>query len=253
MSELQRPAAETHLMPTHPRFTFSEGQSLDDLPVVELPELGSRCLLAIDTSMGTSVALARGGGVRELHSDDPRGHTEEIGGMIASLFTLPEAAAADVQGVVVGIGPGPFTGLRVGIAAAKAFAVGRGVPLLPILGHEAVALRAFEQAPQPAAVVDGDFGPRVLQDARRREIFVTEYSGLDDAGLPVRSADPRLLAHADYLQQPGDVWPERVSAAGLAQLAARRLSAGRNFEPDRAVYLRAPDAKPAAAIKRVSA
>lgn len=250
MSELQRPAAETHLMPTHPRFTFSEGQSLDDLPVVELPELGSRCLLAIDTSMGTSVALAFGGGVRELHSDDPRGHTEEIGGMIASLFTLPEAAAADVQGVVVGIGPGPFTGLRVGIAAAKAFAVGRGVPLLPILGHEAVALRAFEQASQPAGVVDA---LRVLQDARRREIFVTEYSGLDEAGLLVRSADPRLLAHADYLQQPGDVWPERVSAAGLAQLAARRLAAGRDFEPDRAVYLRAPDAKPAAAIKRVSA
>lgn len=214
--------------------------------VVDAPELGERVLLAIDTALGTSVALCAGGRIFESVSDDSRGHAEAIGELLSRVFEMSGARSADVQGVVAGVGPGPFTGLRVGIAAAHAFAAGRGLPVLPLQGHEAVALAALADGAAPAV--------RVVQDAKRRELFVTEFSGLDWAEIPVRSADPRLVARVDHPalpRVPHEVWPERIPVARLVQLASRRLAAGRSFEPDRALYLRAPDVLPAAAPKRV--
>lgn len=203
-------------------------------------------LLAIDTSIGTSVALKMGDYTVEHHSSDERGHTEVIGGLMARLFAETELSPSAVEGVVVGIGPGPFTGLRVGIAAAKAYATGLGVPLYPISGHEAVA---YEKMPDTH-----DAPPvRVLQDARRRELFVTEYSGLDGQGIPLLASGPKLLMRADYIEEARDVWPQHIPASTLLWLAELRLRVGREFEPDQALYLRAPDVKPAGAIKRVSA
>lgn len=211
----------------------------------DAPETSGQVLLAIDTALGSSVALCTGGRVYEVSSDDARGHAEVIGGLIARVFELANTAPSEVTGVVAGIGPGPFTGLRIGIAAAHAFAVGRGVPLLPLQGHEAVALAVLQRGAASAV--------RVIQDAKRRELFVTEYSGLDWVGMPVRSADPRLEARESFAALAADVWPERIPAGRLTQLAARRLATGQQFEPNRALYLRAPDVKPAAAVKRVSA
>lgn len=214
-------------------------------------EVSGGPLLAIDTALGTSVAVGADGRIVEVSSDDPRRHAEVIDGLIASALQLAEVPADAVAGVVAGIGPGPFTGLRVGIAAAHAFAltVGHRWPsataLMPLQGHEAVAL----------AVLDGgsvDAGVRVVQDARRRELFVTEYDGLDQAGLPSRSADPHLMPRTEYIAAAHEVWPERIPAARLVQLAARRISADRAFEPDRALYLRQPDVKQPSAPKRVS-
>lgn len=224
---------------------------------------GGRALLAIDTTLGTSVALGVGsesgiGRIYEATSDDPRGHAERIGSLIARAFELSGASPADVAGVVAGIGPGPFTGLRVGIAAAHAYAAGRGVPVLPLHGHEAVALSVLEAGEQAAV--------RVVQDARRRELFVTEYSGLDRRGIPVRVADPHLVLRADYAPVDHEIWPGRIPAARLVQLALRRLAAlgsldgdagvgpasAGAFEADRAVYLRTPDVKAPSAPKRVS-
>lgn len=202
-------------------------------------------LLAIDTSIGTSVALQIGETICETLSSDERGHAEAIGGLIAQTFSDTGASPGSVEGVVVGIGPGPFTGLRVGIAAAKAFATGLGVPLLPLSGHEAVAYQTL-LANEEAGVV------RVLQDARRRELFVTEYEGLDRIGAPHRIVPPHLLARTDYVEESRDVWPSHIPASALLQLAQLRLQAGREFDVDRALYLRAPDVKPAAAVKRVS-
>ena len=211
----------------------------------EISELGPQVLLAIDTAIGTSVALAADGWVFEVSSEDPRGHAEAIGGLLGSVFAESGVDPARVTGVVAGIGPGPFTGLRVGIAAAHAFALGRGVPLLPVQGHEAVALEILEQG---AAA-----GVRVIQDARRRELFVTDYRGIDWAGIPERADGPRLVARAEYAEVPNEVWPERIPASGLARLAARRLAAGAPFDDDRALYLRAPDVKLPGAPKRVVA
>ncbi|GAA2189550.1 tRNA (adenosine(37)-N6)-threonylcarbamoyltransferase complex dimerization subunit type 1 TsaB [Leucobacter alluvii] len=211
---------------------------------VNAPELGEHVLLAIDTAIGTTVALGASGRIRVAVSDDPRGHAEAIGRLLDEVFRATGTHPARVTGVVAGIGPGPFTGLRVGIAAAHAFALGRGVPVLPVQGHAAVALDAFEQgAPEHL---------RVVQDARRRELFVTEFSALDEAGLPVATAGPSLLTRAEYVERPGDIWPERIPAASLVRVAARRLASNRPFDDDRALYLRAPDVAQPTAPKRVS-
>ena len=212
---------------------------------LEIPGTDERALLAIDTSLGTSVALGVGGRLFEASSDDPMRHAELIGPLIERVLDESGCAPSAVAGVVCGIGPGPFTGLRVGIAAARAFAVGRGVPMLPLHGHEAVA---FEELSRGAAA-----GVRVVQDARRRELFVTEYSGLDWAELPVRAVDPHLVARADYAEAPHEVWPERIPGAAMIRLAALRLAAGRPFESERPLYLREPDIKQPGAQKRVSA
>ena len=118
------------------------------------------------------------------------------------------------------------------------------MPLLPVQGHGAVALAMLESGSAPEL--------RVVQDAKRRELFVTEYDGYTWASLPQRIADPRLEQREALVAAPGDVWPERIPAARLVQLAARRLVSSVAFEEDRALYLRAPDVKPAAAVKRVS-
>lgn len=213
--------------------------------VLDSPEITDRVLLAIDTAIGSSVALGYRGRIFEVSSDDQRGHAETIGGLIARVFELASARPHEVTGVIAGIGPGPFTGLRIGIAAAHAFAVGRGMPVLPLQGHEAVALAAMQHgAASPV---------RVVQDAKRRELFVTEYAGLDWSGVPVRRADPRLETRDAFETKSYDLWPQRIPAARLVQLASRRLFTGAAFEADRALYLRAPDVKPAGAIKRVSA
>src|SRR4051794_6197837 len=90
--------------------------------VGEAPELGGRCVLAIDTSIGTSVALGCDGRVWAVASENPRGHAEAVGTLLAQVFAESGVPASRVDSVIAGMGPGPFTGLRVGIAAAQAFA-----------------------------------------------------------------------------------------------------------------------------------
>lgn len=212
--------------------------------LTDVPELGSHVLLAIDTAIGTTVALGADGRVWSAESENARGHAEAIGTLLLEVFAESGVAPERVTGVVAGVGPGPFTGLRVGIAAAQAFALGRGVPLLPVEGHEAVALAELERG--------ATAGVRVVQDARRRELFVTEYSGLDWAGVPVRTAGPALYARADYVPVANEVWPERIPGAPLIGIAARRLAAGQEFTDTQARYLRAPDVAQPGAPKRVS-
>lgn len=211
---------------------------------IEIPELGEHVLLAIDTAIGTSVALGADGRIWTAESLDARGHAEAIGGLLAAVFAESGVAPDRVTGVIAGIGPGPFTGLRVGIAAAHAFALGRGVPVMPLEGHEAVALEILEQG--------ATAGVRVVQDARRRELFVTEYSRLSWAGIPETLSGPVLVARADYMPVTNEVWPETIPGAALIRLAARRLAAGQPFAEDRAQYLRAPDVVQPGAPKRVS-
>ncbi|MDX2026023.1 tRNA (adenosine(37)-N6)-threonylcarbamoyltransferase complex dimerization subunit type 1 TsaB, partial [Microcella sp.] len=127
-------------------------------------------LLAIDTSAGTAVAVVALDGtvLAERSTDDTRRHAEVIGPFLDEVLHAPGVSAADLTGVVAGIGPGPYTGLRVGIAAARAVALARGIPLLPVASHDAVALTLVE-----GGIAAGRFA--VVTDARRREVAVTVY------------------------------------------------------------------------------
>ena len=139
-------------------------------------------ILAIDTSLGSAVAVVDpSGNVRgEAVSDNPRGHAEVIGGLIERALADADTTAAQITAVAVGMGPGPFTGLRVGIAAARTFAIGRGVPVIPLVSHDAAALAlAIEHRPFV-----------VSTDARRRERAVSMYDGRDAHGRPRRVDGP---------------------------------------------------------------
>lgn len=204
-------------------------------------------LLAIDTSAGTSVAVVdRDAGILAEHSEaDTRRHAEVIGTLIAACLGDAGVRAADLSGVAVGMGPGPFTGLRVGIAAARAFAFGVGKPVVPVVSHDAIAF--------------GAGGPLlVVTDARRREVYWSSYSGSDDAGLPVRLAGPGLVVPADLERVvPGYAGLRRVDAtevdaASVGLLAEALYANGRPFAGENALYLRSPDVTLSAGPKRVS-
>jgi tRNA threonylcarbamoyl adenosine modification protein YeaZ len=202
-------------------------------------------LLAIDTSAGTSVAVVdRDGGIlAERGAADSRGHAEVIGTFIAECLQVAGIAVTDLSGVAVGMGPGPFTGLRVGIAAARAFAFGAGKPVVPVVSHDAIAFGALE----PILVVT---------DARRREVYWSTYSGSDAAGLPVRVEGPELAKPDELLTPNFEAFTRvdalEVSAGALGMLAELMYLNKRPFAGSQPLYLRSPDVTLSAGPKRVS-
>ncbi|MBT2501916.1 tRNA (adenosine(37)-N6)-threonylcarbamoyltransferase complex dimerization subunit type 1 TsaB [Curtobacterium sp. ISL-83] len=206
-------------------------------------------LLAIDTSAGTSVAVVdptTGAALATRSTEDSRRHAEVIGPFLADVLAEAGITGAGVTGVVAGMGPGPFTGLRVGIAAARTFAAARSVPFLPLVSHDAVA-----------ADHDGEGPVVVVTDARRREVYWSAY----DAG-GVRVAGPGLVQPADLdeairASRPDAVGWDRVTALSipawrLGALAAGRLASGTGFAADTPLYLRDPDVTMPGAPKRVA-
>ncbi len=222
-------------------------------------------ILGIDTSLGSAVAVVEPDGVirSQVESADPRGHAEVIGTLIERALADASVSASDITQVAAGMGPGPFTGLRVGIAAARTFALGRGVPVVPIVSHDAVALELLLHSALTAdwgfaAGYEGDAEETfaVVTDARRREFAYTLYRGLDDDGLPLRATEPALTPRDDLdavLAEAGAARrdAERIPAAMLALAAARALAAGRHIGPADALYLRSPDVTLPHAPKRV--
>jgi tRNA threonylcarbamoyl adenosine modification protein YeaZ len=217
-------------------------------------------ILGIDTSLGSAVAVVEPDGVirSDVQSLDPRGHAEVIGTLIERALAEASVTPSAITHVAAGMGPGPFTGLRVGIAAARTFALGRGVPVVPVPSHDAVALELLLHDALTGGwedAVDETFA--VVTDARRREFAYTLYRGLDDDGLPVRVAEPALvprddldavLAGASAARRDAD----RIPAAMLALAATRSLTAGRGQGPADALYLRSPDVTLPHAPKRVN-
>ncbi|MTE24561.1 tRNA (adenosine(37)-N6)-threonylcarbamoyltransferase complex dimerization subunit type 1 TsaB [Microbacterium sp. ZXX196] len=233
-------------------------------------------ILAIDTSLGSGVAVVTtDGDVRGVaERAETRGHAEVIGDLILEALAASGAAPADITHVAAGMGPGPFTGLRIGIAAARAFAAGRGIDVVPVVSHDAVALDALEALEGPDLVV--------VTDARRREHAVSTYRGLDADGIPARVSGPALAPAAPSNPEPstseavpgaarplsniapgapetapGAARPvpaltTRIPAGALGVLAGRQLRAGRIPDLAEPLYLRAPDAKVPGAVKRVS-
>lgn len=203
-------------------------------------------LLAIDTSAGTSVSIVDGSRVlATAESADPRAHAEVLDGLIASVLHEASVEPAQLTGVAAGMGPGPFTGLRVGIAAARAFAFGAGVPVVPVVSHDAIAF--------------GISNPTlVVTDARRREVYWSAFEGSDEHGLPVRVQGPSLCKPAELAASVADFdrFERRdaatVPAANLGLLAAALVAYDRPLATGDALYLRSPDVTISAGPKRVS-
>lgn len=205
-------------------------------------------LLAIDTSAGTDAAIVSPHGrvLGESRSTDRRLHAELIGVAIDEALERAGLAPRHVTHVVAGMGPGPFTGLRVGVAAARAFAAARGIDLVPIASHDAIA-HEWRSSHLEAA---GDL--LVTTDARRREFACSRYP----QGWVIAAEGPALARpdeiEARFAGVEHRVDASSVSAAHLALAWLDRVTLGLHPDDDRLVYLRAPDAVPSTGSKRVT-
>ena len=203
--------------------------------------------LAIDTSGGTCVAIvAEGKTLASVSIEDPMGHSENIGNAIAQVLQEAGIGPRNLSSIVVGRGPAPFTGLRVGIAAAIAFAEGVAKPLIGVVSHDAIALEALTSANAATATAANPL--LVTTDARRKEVYWSLYSGIDSHGAPILLDGPHVNKPADLeeLLTERNVNPIRteasLSATSLALVAAAKIAGGANLEDVSALYLRAPDA-----------
>lgn len=168
-------------------------------------------VLAIDTSTSrTSVAIIENGAV--VHSGFRDGATAH--GPSLPALVQEALAISDVDEVVVGMGPGPFTGLRVGIAFAQSFALARQIPVRGVCSLDAIAGQIHES----------DF--IVTVDARRKEVYWARY---------VNSIRVGQLA----VNFPADVTGATIHADLFPEMTALVNLAGDITEP---IYLRRPDA-----------
>jgi tRNA threonylcarbamoyl adenosine modification protein YeaZ len=195
-------------------------------------------ILAIDTSQGTSVALLGDGQVVAQAADpNPMRHAENIGTLIASCIEQSGVSSAEVTDVAVGIGPGPFTGLRVGIAAAKMFAAGSNAALHGVGSLDAIAFGLDLAEPT-----------LVIADARRSEVYYALYQSKSPNGIPKALLVPGVSKQADLearllgKDQQYQLVSEPVSAASVGLLAIAQLLEGGPAGPIQANYLREPDA-----------
>jgi tRNA threonylcarbamoyl adenosine modification protein YeaZ len=208
-------------------------------------------VLALDTATPTLVAgLARwtpdGGAEVLAERAVPSGtrHAELLAPAITGVLADAGLAMADLDAVVTGLGPGPFTGLRVGVVTAAALADARGLPVVGVCSLDAV----------------GSDARTVVTDARRKEIYWAAY---DTGG--VRTDGPAVV-RPEQLGRPGPfvgdpafaerlgapVEPADVTTAGLLRAAAPQLADPSSAGPLLPLYLRRPDATPPTAIKAVS-
>ena len=201
----------------------------------------TQVLLAIDTSAGTAVAVLVDGVVAsESYDANSMQHAEQIGIQIQQGLEAAKKKSSDVTAVAVGVGPGPFTGLRVGIAAAKMFAEGVSAPIYGVGSLDAIAFA--NSLDQPTLV---------LTDARRSEVFFGLYQGKTAAGAPKALLGPGVKKQAELevqLKAAGHSYllaNTQVSAANLGLLGLAQLAEGTANTSVVANYLRAPDAVPA--------
>jgi tRNA threonylcarbamoyl adenosine modification protein YeaZ len=210
-------------------------------------------LLAFDTATShVTVALHDGERVvATFVSGESMRHGEMLAPGIADVLVQAGATTRDVTAVAVGVGPGPFTGLRVGLVTARTMAHALGIPVYGVCTLDVLATEAVD-----TGAVGGSF--LVATDARRKEVYLASY---DDTG---RVEGPVVARPADVASSlpvvgrgavlypdafPVAVGPEQPSAAVLCDVVVHERHALLDPEP---LYLRRPDAMEPAAPKRVS-
>lgn len=208
-------------------------------------------LLAFDTATPhVTVALHDGSSVvATFESEESMRHGEMLAPGIGRVLAEGGATAADLTGIAVGVGPGPFTGLRVGLVTARTLALVREIPVHGVCSLDILAAEAIDRRIEEFVVAT---------DARRKEVYLASYaqgrrvSGPqvlkpEDAAtaVPVVGGGGRLYPE----HFPHAVGPEHPSAAVLCDVVLQR-----RFEilPPEPLYLRRPDAAEPGKPKRVS-
>lgn len=198
-------------------------------------------ILCIETATKLcSVALSRNGGVlaaRDLESDQ-HVHAEKVNVFIHEVMSEAGSSLKELDAVAVGIGPGSYTGLRIGLSAAKGLCYALEIPIVGISTLR--ALHAAARTRQPSMTVDA--WPMI--DARRMEVFTQQF-GADgqaiDAPAPVvldgdwASSHAPALVFGDGADKAGDLWLRegithipgiRPHASAMALEAEQRFAQG---------------------------
>lgn len=150
-------------------------------------------ILALDTTMGACSAalLGQEGIIAFRHRILARGHAEAVTPMIAEIFAEAKTSMEDVDRIGVTLGPGTFTGVRVGIASARALAIGTDTPIGAVSSLQAIAANAVENLSQE----DETNTPiAVISDARRSEVYFQLFD-----------------SQAKAVTEPAVLAPERVA------------------------------------------
>ncbi len=212
-------------------------------------------VLGFDTAAGAVSAALHDGHqvVAAAFTVDARRHAELLTPMIAKVMADAGAARGDLTAVAVGVGPGPYTGLRVGVMTARVLGSVLDIPVYGVCSLDVIA----------AAVATEDAEFLVATDARRREVYWARYAA---AGTVTRSAGP-AVGRADSIPGAtelavagagGQLYPEAFATmTGPAHPDARTLCeivVGHRApllapEP---LYLRRPDAREPGPPKRVT-
>jgi tRNA threonylcarbamoyladenosine biosynthesis protein TsaB len=208
-------------------------------------------LLAFDTATPhVTVALCDGDSVvGSFESGESMRHGEMLAPGIAHVLAEAGATAEDLTGIAVGVGPGPFTGLRVGLVTARTLGFVREIPVHGVCSLDILAAAAIDAGREEFLVAT---------DARRKEVYVAAYAGgrrvsgpevvrpVDAAtGLPVVGRGAVLYPEAF----PNAAGPEHPGAAVLCDIViSQRFEI---LEPN-PLYLRRPDAMEPGKPKRVS-
>jgi len=222
-------------------------------------------VLAIDTALAACAAavLDTGRGAVIAHESKQmlRGHAEALMPLIARVMEQAALDFAALNRIAVTIGPGSFTGLRVGIAAARGIALAAGKP--------AIGLSTLAAYAAPLIAADGTYPVVAAVDARHEHVYL-QIIGAGGRALvaprlaPLREAvqraaasgAPRLTGNAAALL--ATAWPENEPPPGaVTQQAAPEIgwvarlgaAADATGAPVRPLYLRAPDAQPQSAAQ----
>ena len=213
-------------------------------------------LLAFDTATPAVTVAVHDGSAIVAHRSvvDARRHGELLAVQIAGALADCGARRADLTAVVVGTGPGPYTGLRVGLVTARVLASVLDIPLYGVCSLDVIAREAAAGAAGREFIV--------ATDARRKEVYWARYSPAGD-----RICGPAVSAPAElpqdcpvagegpvrYPELTAEPIPPSYPAAGqLAEIAAERITAGAPVSPAEPLYLRRPDARVPGKPKRVT-
>jgi tRNA threonylcarbamoyl adenosine modification protein YeaZ len=213
-------------------------------------------LLAFDTATpAVTVALHDGARVIAQESAvDARRHGELLAAAIASVLRAAGAAAADLTAIAVGTGPGPYTGLRVGLVTARVLGSALGISVDGVCTLDVIARAAAAHA--------GGRDFIVATDARRKEVYWARYSPVaqrlwgPQVSAPAQVPASCPVAGEGPVLYPGlaaqAIGPRYPAAAQLAEISSERLAAGTPAAPAEPLYLRRPDAREPGRPKRVT-
>ena len=191
----------------------------------------STIILAIDTATpAVTAGIVEFDGIdvlAERVTVDARAHAEQLTPNVLAALADARLTVEDLGAVVVGCGPGPFTGLRVGMATAAAYGHALGIPVHGVCSLDAIGIES--------AGTVSDF--LVVTDARRREVYWARYRDGVRVDGPAVNSPADVPGAAEALVRPA-VYP---TASGLV-----RAVADFSVEPEPLIplYLRRPDAKP---------